>query len=437
MEREIKQVQFPTITTEKLKRVAAYARVSNGKDAMLHSLSAQVSEFSSLIQGHPGWSYCGVYADEAMTGTKENRDNFQKMLKECRAGNIDMVITKSISRFARNTVTLLEIIRELKNLGVDVYFQEQNIHTMSADGELMMTILASYAQEESRSASENIKWRIQACFRDGIPWNGTVIGYRIADGTYRLQEEEAEIVRQVYKNYLEEEYGFYKISCILNDAGYRTRRGRLWTYGSVRQVAMNYTYTGNLLLQTTYINNHIEKKSCRNRGQLPMYHAQNTHEAIIPLEEYLQAQTIRESRAKKYAHGSAGYQTYPFTGKLHCMCCGKNYRRKVTKGGVVWICETYNALGKSHCQKSKQIPEVILQRATAQVLGMEVFDADVFSQRIKEVQMLEGNTLNYIFPDGQEALTTWQDHSRADSWTPEMKEAARARELQRRTQHET
>ena len=141
---------------------------------MLHSLSVQISYYSDYIQKH-GWEYAGVYADEALTGTKDNRENFQRLLAECRKGTIQMVITKSISRFARNTVTLLSTVRELKTLGVDVYFEEQNIHTMSADGELMLTILASYAQEESLSASENQKWRIQKCFqnRDMVntyPW---------------------------------------------------------------------------------------------------------------------------------------------------------------------------------------------------------------------------------------------------------------------------
>ena len=165
---------------ERKKRVVAYARVSSGKDAMLHSLSAQVSYYSDLIQGHSGWLYCGVFSDEALTGTKDDRESFQRLLTECRAGNVDMVITKSISRFARNTVTLLETVRELKGLGVDVYFEEQRIHTLSADGELMMTILASYAQEESLSASENQKWRIRKAFEQGeLIQLRFLFGYRI------------------------------------------------------------------------------------------------------------------------------------------------------------------------------------------------------------------------------------------------------------------
>lgn len=171
MERKIKQVYFPLAQPAIALRVAAYSRVSSGKDAMLHSLSAQVSHYSELIQNYRGWQYCGVFTDEAITGTKETRAGFQRLLAECRAGKIDMVITKSISRFARNTVTLLDTIRELKLLGVDVYFEEQNIHTIGADGELILTILASYAQEESRSTSENMKWRIKKNFEEGKPWN--------------------------------------------------------------------------------------------------------------------------------------------------------------------------------------------------------------------------------------------------------------------------
>ena len=202
MHRTIRQIQFPASAAQRLTRVAAYARVSSGKDAMLHSLSAQVSYYSELIQNHPGWLYCGVYADEAVTGTKDKRDDFQRMLADCRQGKMDLIITKSISRFARNTVTLLQTVRELKALGVDVFFEEQNIHTQSADGELMMTILASYAQEESRSASENQKWRIRRNFESGMPWNGTMLGYRYDKGTLVVVSEEAETVKRIFEEYL-------------------------------------------------------------------------------------------------------------------------------------------------------------------------------------------------------------------------------------------
>ena len=146
MERIVQPVVSAAPALPKATRVAAYARVSSGKDAMLHSLSSQISRYSDMIQRHPGWLYCGVYSDEAISGTKDHRAGFQALLRECRLGKIDLVLVKSISRFARNTVTLLESVRELKSLGVDVFFEEQNIHTASSEGELMLTILASYAQ---------------------------------------------------------------------------------------------------------------------------------------------------------------------------------------------------------------------------------------------------------------------------------------------------
>ena len=177
--------------------------VDADRQPMLHSLEAQVSYYSGLIQSHSGWEYAGVYADEARTGTKDTRENFLRMLADCRAGKIDMVLTKSISRFARNTVTLLETVRELKQIGVDVYFEEQNIHSLSTDGELMLTVLASYAQEESRSASENQKWRIKKNFEEGKPWSSTLLGYRNVNGGYEVVPEEAETVRMIFGWYLE------------------------------------------------------------------------------------------------------------------------------------------------------------------------------------------------------------------------------------------
>ena len=168
MERVVQKVKFLPVPP-KPKRVAAYARVSSGKDAMLHSLTAQVEYYSNCIRHHPEREHVGVYADEAKTGTKDSREQFQRLLTNCKSGKIDHIITKSISRMARNTVTLLEAIRELKSMGISVYFEEQNIDTGTNDGELMLSILASYAQEESLSASENQKWRVRQNFENGQP----------------------------------------------------------------------------------------------------------------------------------------------------------------------------------------------------------------------------------------------------------------------------
>ena len=176
-------------------RVAAYARVSSGKESMLHSLSYQVSYYNSYIQKHKDWLFAGVYADEAISGTKDERPEFQKLLTECRKGNVDLIVTKSVSRFARNTVTVLQTIRELTLLKVDVFFEEQNLHTLGAEGELIITALASYAEAEAKSVSENMKWRIQKNFKEGLIYSMTVLGYRIVDSHLEVVPEEAKAVK--------------------------------------------------------------------------------------------------------------------------------------------------------------------------------------------------------------------------------------------------
>lgn len=190
---------------ERLLNVAAYARVSSGKDAMFRSLSAQVSFYSSMIQNHKGWNYVGVYSDEAITGTKETRESFQRLLNDCRNSKIDLVITKSISRFARNTVDSLVTIRKLKEHNVEVYFERENIYTFDGKGELLLTIMSSLAQEESRSISQNVTWGQRKRFADGkvsLPYKH-FLGYEKGeDGIPKIVPEQAEIVRTIYRQYM-------------------------------------------------------------------------------------------------------------------------------------------------------------------------------------------------------------------------------------------
>ena len=429
MPRTITAVSKPPRLEQK-KKVAAYARVSSGKGAMLHSLSAQVSYYSNLIQNHDDWLYVGVYADEAKTGTKDSRDDFQRLIADCRVGKVDMVLTKSISRFARNTVTLLQTVREFKALGVDIYFEEQNIHTMSGDGELMMTILASYAQEESRSASENQKWRIRKNFKEGMPWNGTILGYSYEKGKYIVVPDEAALVKLIFEYYLDG-LGYNAVAKRLNAEGYKTRNGKPWYHSTIMKILRNYTYTGNLLLQKTYSENHITKKTLINRGELPMYHAENTHEAIISLETFNAVQSEIARRADRFKKVNAPKATCPFTGKLVCGICGKNYRRKFAHTSPVWICSTYNVLGKAACA-SKQIPEDILMSVTAEALSVDSFDEQVFNDSVANIQVCNDNTLIYQFKDGSETTLQWRDKSRSQSWTDEMRAEARRKALERR-----
>ena len=272
MSENIKIVEKPQKLLQK-KRVAAYARVSSGKDAMLHSLSAQISHYSTFIQNHDDWIYVGVYADEAKTGTKETREDFLRMIQDCHEGKIDLILTKSISRFSRNTVTLLQTVRELKSLGIGIVFEEQNINTLTSDGELMLTILSSYAQEESLSASENVKWRIHNDYKKGIlPLSvQNIYGYkRTKDGGLEIVPEEADVVRRIYTLFLEGD-GVLKISKILNEQGVPSNSGNRWTEKKVRYILSNEKYIGDLLLQKSYRTDHLTKRTKRNKGEKTQY----------------------------------------------------------------------------------------------------------------------------------------------------------------------
>ena len=425
MDRIVERVVFEAPAKPQATRVAAYGRVSSGKDAMLHSLSAQVSYYSKLIQSHEGWLYVGVYIDEGITGTKEKRDGFQRLMDDCRAGKIDLVITKSISRFARNTVTLLEAIRELKLLGIGVLFEEQNINTLSSEGELMITILASYAQEESLSASENQKWRIKKNFEEGMPWNGRMLGYRYDHGVYKVIPDEAVIVKRIFSEYLSGK-GCIAIQNLLNEEGIPSPLGKKWGKSAIMKILRQYAYTGNLLLQRFYRNNHLEKITLPNQGERPMYHVEKCHEAIISIEDFTEVQRLIAIRGETYTKHGGARNRYPFSGRLICAGCGKKYRRKTTPTGVSWICTTYSFEGKEACA-AKAIPDDTLTQACREVLGVDEITAEVLDSRLTAIRVDKNNTLIFCFTNGEEIVKRWYDRSRSESWTTEMREAARQR----------
>ncbi|HEY9059362.1 MULTISPECIES: recombinase family protein [Pseudobacteroides] len=427
MLRTVRKIEPLAARLPSKKRVAAYARVSSGKDAMLHSLSAQVSYYSDFIQKHRGWEYAGVYADEAVTGTKESRAEFQRLLKDCRNGKIDMVITKSISRFARNTVTMLEAVRELKSLEVDVFFEKENIHSMSGDGELMLTILASFAQEESRSVSENCKWRIRKRFAEGEIVNlRFLFGYHIKNGEIEINPEEAEVVEMIFNDYISG-MGCTLIAKKLRGMNVDRPRGGTWTSNKVADIIKNEKYAGNALLQKKYVDNHLTKSLLKNKGVLPKYYAEETHASIIDPDTFQKAQEIMDRNRKRNA-GKNVAGVYPFTSKIVCTNCGKNYKRKNRKGKASWSCSTYLKLGKEACN-ARQIPEDILLSIATEVLELQEFDDTYFLKQIKEIQVLEHNLVRFVFQDGQMIDKQWQHKSRSESWSEEDREKARMRQL--------
>ena len=400
------------------KRVCAYARVSSGKDAMLHSLSAQVSYYSDMIQQMPDAEFVGVYADEAYTGTKEQRPGFTQMLSDCRAGRIDMVITKSISRFARNVVTLLKIVRELKDLGIDIYFEEQKIHTISSDGEVMLTILASYAQEESRSASENRKWQIRHAFEDGKLVNlRFLLGYNITSSTISVNESEAVIVREIFSRALSGE-SFSSIADDLNNRGITGKQGGRWNAPRIRDILSNEKYTGNALLQKHYKNNHIDKKKTKNTGELAMYYAEGTHPAIIDTDTFNQAQELLR-RLDCVQHKMPTES--PLSGIIRCGVCGGVYHRVSSRGKVFWLCSVKKRQGKNACA-SERIPDSVI---SAEYEKLSAFNT------VEHITAYRNQQLLFHFTDGSERVTVWKKPSRSAVWTDEMREKARIAERKR------
>lgn len=423
VEKTIRKIESKRPVLPVQERVAAYARVSCAKDAMLHSLSAQVSYYSNLIQRNSEWRYAGVYVDEAMTGTKGSREGFQRMLADCRAGKIDRIIAKSISRFARNTVTLLETVRELKGLGIDVYFEEQNIHSMSGNGELMLSILASFAQEESRSVSENCKWRIRKQFESGETANWRFMyGYRIRKGKIDIQPEEAAVVRWVFKSYLDG-VGIARISRIMRESQIPSHRGGTWSPKRVLDMLKNEKYGGNALLQKRYVSDHLTKLEKNNHGELPKYYAEGTHPAIVPPEMFMRVQAQMEQNRQKNGIAKDAPQYSAFTGMIICENCGKRYHRKVSRTEVAWNCATYLSLGKKACH-TKQIPEDILMAVTASVLSTTEFDPVLFREVVQEIRVPAFNRLVFVMTDGSKVEREWQSKSRRDSWTDEMRAQA-------------
>jgi len=399
---------------------------------MLHSLAAQISHYSNLIQSKPEWEYVGVYADEAETGTKDSRPEYQRLIADCRAGRIDLVLTKSISRFARNTVTLLETVRELKDLSVGVFFEEQNLHSLSNDGELMLTILASYAQEESRSVSENCKWRIRKDFKEGRPANNIrIYGFDYKDGKLTVIPAEAEVVRMIFADYLSG-LGKNAIMKKLVRLGVPTKCGGRWSESTVGSILKNEKFVGDTCLQKGFIADHLSKQWKTNSGELPKYYVEDSHEAIIDRETFEAVQIEIAHRAAKANHPRK-LTFSEFSGLIICERCGAKFRKKVNGIGtkyakVVWACATYTYRGKRECA-AKRITEDILKEKCAEVLGLAEYAPTVFTAKVAAITVPDNGVLVFTFKDGSEQAVIWENRSRRESWTDEMKQSAREKTL--------
>lgn len=374
------------IYTLPIKKVAAYARVSLETDRLSHSLLSQSGYYCEFIRGRAEWEFAGIYADSFISGTGiSRRTEFNRLISDCENGKIDMVLCKSISRFARNTVDLLNTIRHLNALGIEVYFEKESVNSLSVDGELLLTILASFAQEESRSISENVKWGIRKRFREGTaaPHNKVVYGYRYIDGKYEIQPDEAEIVRLIFSYYIDG-IPLRKISERLREIGAKTARGLDFSHNQIGYIVHNEIYIGDRLLQKTFVRDFITHTKSPNHGELPQYRIRGCHEAIISEEIFRAAQEESERRAAKKC-------AYPFTKKLICSKCGKPFTRRSNNGKYAcWHCRS--------CENIK-LNEDKLQK-------LFNLNDDEISAQISEIIVYENGELNVKFQDGR--YKKWQ-----------------------------
>lgn len=315
------------------KRVCAYCRVSTDSREQHNSFSVQQAYYKSLIINHEDWQFAGIYADEARSGTKlQKRDEFLRMMKDCVDGKIDMIITKSVTRFARNTVDSIQAIRRLKELGVAVFFEKESINSLSEKSEQMLTILSSLAQGEAESISTNNKWAAVKRFQDGTFILGIpAYGYtKDENGELVIQEEEAALVRRIFREYLNGK-GTYAIAKDLSEEGHPTiRSAEKWNDGVIKEMLLNPIYTGKLLYQKTMTTEVLPFKRQRNKGQLPQYLIEDNHEAIISHEQAEAVKEIFEYRRKQMGvENLEKYQSrYAFSSKILCGECGSLFRRQ-------------------------------------------------------------------------------------------------------------
>ena len=363
------------------RRVAAYCRVSTDSEEQLTSYTTQKRVYTEMIAANKEWQLAGIYADEGISGTRaDKRQEFQRMIKDCQFGKIDYIITKSVSRFARNTVDCLETVRMLKAMGIGVFFEEQNIDTLKSDSELYLVIYAGFAQSESESISKNITWSFRKNFEDGkcIFMYKKLLGYKKGnDGQPEIVPYEAEIVERIYDMYLGGQTT-RTISETLKAENIEIP-GKSFTFSShmIENILKNEKYKGDALLQKTYITVPISKRVKKNNGELPMYYVENSHPAIIERRIFDRVQEEIARRAGKKKVKQTGTKTelgrysgkYALTELLYCGECGTPYRRctwsRNGKKKIVWRCVSRLDYGKKYCKNSPSVEESRLHNAIA------------------------------------------------------------------------
>ena len=386
-------------------RVAAYCRVSTGDEEQLTSYENQKAFYTEKIMKNPEWTMVDIFADEGITGTSTcRRKDFLRMIRQCRQGKIDMILAKSVSRFARNTLDTISYTRELRSLGIAVIFEEQNINSIYPESEFLIALHAAFAQSESESISANVRWGKRQSIKDGkVTFQyKTLLGYEKGpDGNPVIIPEEAETVRRIFEWYLAGK-SVRDIRLALVAGGFRNAVGTTdWTTSNLRSILTNEKYCGDVLLQKTFIQDCISKKVIKNTGQLPMYLIQNHHEAIIPRDrfdavqvELARRKTLTSSTKKSAPTGMSRYSgKYALSGLLFCGECGTAYRRVVwTQHGekrAVWRCSSRLDYGKKYCTESPTLDESPLQQAVLAAINASMSGRKVLADQLVDAMEQE------------------------------------------------
>lgn len=360
-------------------RTAAYARVSSDSADQLNSFTAQIRYYSELLKNSSDAVLVDIYADEGISGTSSaKRDEFQRLMRDCRKGKIDRILTKSVSRFARNTKDCLEAVRELKSIGVSVYFEKENIDTAEISSEMLLTMYSVCSQEESLSISKNCRMGVHKRMADGTYKNSTVpYGYDFIDGRTVINSQKAEIVKEIFNMFLNG-HGVNDIANYLNQNNVpASQYAKKWDHTSIMFILRNEKYIGDSLFQKRYTTDTLPYRLVINNGEKPQYYAKSTHEAIISKEIFENVQALINERRKNPE--SKIYKAYPLSKKIFCGICGCCHRRKKRNSGIYWICRNHDD-NKDNCS-SKPIPET-----------------EIYSAFIRLQNKLEANCKNILTP---------------------------------------
>lgn len=375
----IRNFKAKPLDTQQKRRVAGYARVSTDHDDQITSYEAQVDYYTRYIKGRDDWEFVGIYTDEGISATNtRHRDGFKRMVKEALDGKIDLIVTKSVSRFARNTVDSLTTVRKLKDKGIEIYFEKENIWTLDAKGELLITIMSSLAQEGSRSISENVTWGHRKRFADGKVSVGFshFLGYdRGPDGNLVVNREQAKTVKLIYRLFLDG-YTFHSIAKELMTRGLETPTGKKkWYQGTVKSILTNEKYKGDALLQKRFTVNFLTKETKANEGEVPQYYVENNHEAIISPQvfDWVQEEIKRRCEGRRRYSGVS-----IFSSKVKCGQCGSWYGAKVWHSTDKYRRTIYrcNDKFKHHCKTphltEEEIKDIFVKAVNQLISNKEV-----------------------------------------------------------------